>query len=127
MVKVVDDMYSILQSMHLERTVGRYYGQMSEEEQHESLQCDIIVATYQAFSEGTDVTSPNFRHVISMCPVDCIAANQSAGRNRPIPGLYSYFWMMVDVGFEYCVANSTKVLKYLSQSRVGTIKRIDEV
>lgn len=127
MIKVVDDMYSILLSTNIDRTIGRYHGQMTPEDQHDALNCDIIVATYQAFSEGTDVTSPNFRHVISTCPVDCILANQSAGRNRPIPGLNSYFWMLVDTGFEYCTSNSTKVLKYLSKSRVGTIKRIDEV
>lgn len=125
MVKVVDDLYSIIYSMNTGRTVSRYHGKMSAEEKHESIKADIIVSTYQSFSVGVDVTKPNFRHVISMCPVDNITANQAAGRNRPIPGLTSYFWMMVDTGFEYCVSNSSKVLKYLSKSRIGNIKLID--
>ena len=60
-----------------------------------------------------------------MNPVDYITANQAAGRNRPIEGLDSYFWMLVDSGFDYCVNNATKVLKYLSLSRIKQIKRIE--
>lgn len=127
MIKVVDDLYSIIYSMNTGRTVGRYHGKMSNEEKQEAFKADIIVSTYQSFSIGVDVTVPNFRHVISMCPVDNITANQAAGRNRPIPGLTSYFWMMVDTGFDYCVSNSAKVLKYLSKSRIGNIKLIDGI
>lgn len=126
MIDTVDDMYSVITSMNTGRTVGRYHGKLSKDEMELAPECDIIVSTYQAFSTGVDVTLPNFRHVISMNPVDSITANQAAGRNRPIPGLTSYFWMLVDAGFEFHVKNASKVVKYLSDSRIGLVKRIDD-
>ena len=126
MIAAVDDIYSIINAMPTGRTVSRLHGDVPKEEASKATSADIIISTYQAFSIGVDITYPNIRHVISMCPVDSIAANQAAGRNRPIEGLKSFFWMLVDQGFDYCVSNSTKVLKYLSLSRIGEIKCIDE-
>ena len=125
MIDMVDEMASLIEAQSTGRSVGRYHGRMPKEECANTPECDIIVSTYQAFSTGIDVTVPNFRHVISMNPVDYITANQAAGRNRPIEGLDSYFWMLVDSGFDYCVNNATKVLKYLSLSRIKQIKRIE--
>lgn len=126
MIAAVDDMYSIVKAMNTGRTVSRYHGEVPKEEAEVAKSADIIVSTYQAFSTGIDVTTPHIRHVISMCPVDKISANQAAGRCRPIPNLKSFFWMIVDQGFDYCVSKSSAVLKYLAQSRIGEIKCINE-
>jgi hypothetical protein len=125
MISVVDDMYSVISHMGTGRSVSRYHGQVPKDEAANANSADIIVSTYQSFSIGIDVTDPHFRHVISTCPVDHVTANQAAGRNRPIPNLNSYFWMLVDRGFDYCTSNSIKVLKYLSHSRIGEIKCIE--
>lgn len=125
MIDSVDAMYDLLRASGIDRSVGRCHGNVPKEELLEVPDKDIIVSTYLAYSTGVDVTMPNFRHVISMCPVDYITANQAAGRNRPIEGMQSYFWMLVDKGFDFCMSNGTKVLKYLSQSRIGEIKRIE--
>lgn len=126
MIAAVDDMYSIAKNLNTGRTVSRYHGEVSKDEADNAKSADIIISTYQAFSTGIDVTTPHIRHVISMCPVDKIAANQAAGRCRPIPGLSSFFWMIVDQGFDYCVSKASSVLKYLGQSRIGEIKCINE-
>jgi hypothetical protein len=124
MIDCADIIYKLLKHK-VKRNVTRYHTKVKKEEAARSFSGDIIVSTYQAFAEGIDITNPKIRHVISLNPVDHITANQSAGRCRPIDGLNSYYWMLVDMGFDYCRNNEAKVTRYLATSKIGKITRIE--
>lgn len=124
MIDNVNEIYSKLSKL-TSRTVSRYHTKMPKEELSTYLDADIIVSTYQAFGEGVDVVTPCIRHVISTCPVDPIMANQSAGRCRPIKNLDSYYWMLVDMGFEFCRNNEVRVTRYLANAKIGKVTRIE--
>ena len=124
MIDCADIIYKLLKHK-VKRNVTRYHTKVKKEEAARSFSGDIIVSTYQAFAEGIDITDPKIRHVISLNPVDHITANQSAGRCRPIDGLNSYYWMLVDMGFDYCRNNEAKVTRYLATSKIGKITRIE--
>ena len=125
MIDAVDMVYREIKTKINERSVSRYHTKIEKTESLRYLSADIIVSTYQAFAEGVDITNPKIKHVISMNPVDPILANQAAGRCRPIEGEDSFFWMMVDKGFSYCLHNELKVAQYLTNSKIGKIIRID--
>lgn len=125
MIDNVDDIYNKLSRKVTSRTVARYHTKIPKEETTTYLNADIIVSTYQAFGEGVDVVTPCIRHVISTSPVDAIMANQSAGRCRPIKDLESYYWMMVDMGFEFCRNNEVRVTRYLANAKIGKVTRIE--
>lgn len=125
MIDTVDEIYNKLRKKVSSRTVSRYHTKMPKEEFNTYLDADIIVSTYQAFGEGVDVVTPCIRHVISTCPVDMVMANQSAGRCRPIKGVESFYWMLVDTGFEYCRNNEIRVTKYLANAKIGKISLIE--
>lgn len=127
MVEHVDMIYDVLKKKYgKQRTIGRFYSTLSEEEKENGKSSDIIVATYQAFSTGIDIVLPNIQHVISTSPVDVIMHNQSAGRCRPIEGEESFYWMLEDIDFDYCKHNITSASKYLAKSRVKNIITIKE-
>jgi superfamily II DNA or RNA helicase len=125
MIDTVDEIYKKLSHKFPSRTVSRYHTKMPKEENSTYLNADIIVSTYQAFGEGVDVVTPCIRHVISTCPVDPIMANQSAGRCRPIKDIDSFYWMLVDMGFEFCRNNEARVTRYLATAKIGKITRIE--
>ena len=108
------------------RSVGKFHSKLTEEERYTGKQQDIIIATYQAFSVGIDITIPNIQHVISTSPVDVITHNQSAGRCRPIEGEESFYWILEDADFDYCVNNANYAAKYLAKSRVKKVITIKE-
>lgn len=108
------------------RTVGKFHSKLTDEERYEGKQQDIIIATYQAFSVGVDITVPNIQHVISTSPVDVITHNQAAGRCRPIEGEESYYWILEDADFDFCVHNTDNAMRYLAKSRVKKIITIKE-
>lgn len=125
MIDYVDIVYNELKKNYSERLVTRYHTKIPKDELASYTDGDIIVSTYQAFGEGVDVTTPCIRHVISMNPVDVIMANQSAGRCRPIDGLESFYWMLVDNGFEFCRNNEVRSVRYLAAAKIGKITRIE--
>jgi hypothetical protein len=125
MIDMVDMVYNKIKHKVGNRTISRYHTKIDKSEAQTYTDADIIISTYQAFGEGVDITTPCIRHVISMNPVDIIMANQSAGRCRPIPNLESFYWMMVDFGFEYTVGNEQRVTRYLASNRIGKITRIE--
>ena len=108
------------------RSIGKYHSKLTEEEKSDAKQKDIIIATYQAFSVGVNIVVPNIQHVISTSPVDVITHNQSAGRCRPIDGVDSYYWMLEDSSFSYCINNIESARRYLIKSRVKNIVNIKE-
>jgi len=124
MIDAVDRIYDMLKHK-VKRTITRYHTRIPKEEVSKCFDGDIIISTYQAFAEGIDITTPQIQHVISLNPVDPVTANQSAGRCRPIPDTMSYYWMLVDMGFEYCRNTETRVTNYLARSKIGKISRID--
>lgn len=125
MISCVDTVYELLKHCVTNRVITRYHTKIGKDEYSTCFNGDIIVSTYQAFAEGVDITDPKIKHVISLNPVDPITANQSAGRCRPIEGMSSYYWMMVDMGFEYCRNTEARVTRYLANSKIGKITRID--
>lgn len=125
MIDAVNTVYDKLKQKVPDRVVSRYHTKMPKEELSTYLDADIIVSTYQAFGEGVDVVTPCIRHVISMNPVDLIMANQSAGRCRPIPNVDSFYWMLVDTGFEFCRNNEIRVTRYMANAKIGKITRIE--
>lgn len=125
MIEAVDEIYHKLTRKITSRSVSRYHTKMPKEEFNTYLDADIIVSTYQAFGEGVDVVTPCIRHVISTCPVDMVMANQSAGRCRPIKGVESFYWMLVDNGFEYCRNCEVRVTRYLANAKIGKITLIE--
>jgi hypothetical protein len=125
MIDYVDIIYNELKKNYPERLVTRYHTKIPKDELASYTDGDIIVSTYQAFGEGVDMTTPCIRHVISMNPVDVIMANQSAGRCRPIDGLESFYWMLVDNGFEFCRNNEARSVRYLATAKIGKITRIE--
>jgi superfamily II DNA or RNA helicase len=125
MIDNVDTMYNKLSHKFTSRTVSRYHTKIPKEETSTYLNADIIISTYQAFGEGVDVVTPCIRHVISTSPVDPIMANQSAGRCRPIKDIDSYYWMMVDMGFEFCRNNEARVTRYLANAKIGKVTLIE--
>lgn len=102
-------------------TIGRYHNEVSNEEKLETTKCEIIVSTYQSFSTAMNITDPKIRHCISTVPVDIISHNQAAGRCRQIPGLWSFYWLLVDTDFEYPIKNLSRTLTYLQKSKIGKI------
>ena len=125
MMNHVDDYTAKLKMDFPNRTVGRYHSQVPDEEKQQALDADIIVSTYQSFSTGVNIIKPNIRHCISTAPVDIVSNNQAAGRCRQIEGMWSFYWMIVDLGFEYCVKNLTRSLAYLQKSKIGSITTIE--
>ena len=127
LIDAVDKIYDTLKDKlaNSGRTISRYHTKLSKEETAGFADADIIISTYQAFGEGIDITTPCIKHVMSLNPVDPIMANQSAGRCRPIPNTDSFYWMMVDTGFDFCLSNETRVARYLSNAKIGKITRIE--
>ena len=125
LIEEIDILVNRLHKRHKEVSTSGYYAKDDSEDQTKATHSKIIVSTYKAFSTGIDITKPEIRHVISTCPVDVVTSNQAAGRCRPIKGLTSYFWMMLDYDFEHCVYNAQKVNKYLLDNKaqkVDTLK-----
>lgn len=102
-------------------SIGRYHNDMPDSEKEETLDCEIIVSTYQSFSTAINIINPKIRHCISTVPVDIISHNQAAGRCRQIPNMWSFYWLLVDVDFEYPIKNLTRTLQYLQKSKIGRI------
>ena len=125
LIDAVDKIYDVLKSKITERTISKYHTKLTKEDTANFADADIIVSTYQAFGEGIDITTPCIKHVISLNPVDPIMANQSAGRCRPIQNNDSFYWMMVDKGFSYCLNNEVRVTRYLANAKIGKITRIE--
>ena len=121
MIEHVDDYTNMLRMDFPNCSVGKVHSAMDEDERNESLKADIIVSTYQSFN----LMEPKIRHCISTAPVDIVSNNQAAGRCRQIEGLWSYYWMIVDTSFEFCIKNLNRSLAYLQRSKIGAITNID--
>lgn len=127
MVEHVDLLYDHICNKYGDRrSVGKFHSKMTDEDRESGKSQDIIIATYQAFSVGVDITLPNIQHVISTSPVDVITHNQSAGRCRPIDGEESFYWILEDADFDFCIHNADYASRYLAKSRVKKIITIKE-
>ncbi len=122
----VDAWTDMLREEFPDITIGRYHNEVSSEEKEETKRCEIIVSTYQSFSTAMNIVDPKIRHCISTVPVDIISHNQAAGRCRQIPGKWSYYWILVDKGFEYPIKNLSRTLVYLQKSKIGMINHIEK-
>ena len=77
----------------------------------------IIVATYSSFSVGMD--AKNIQFVLSLDQIDLITDNQSAGRARPIPNRYAYYFICTDYGFGRSVKQEKKRIEYLKSTKAS--------
>ena len=98
--------------------VGCYYGEMSPEAKKDTKEnAKIIVATYSSFSVGMD--AKNIQFVLSLDQIDLITDNQSAGRARPIPNRYAYYFICTDYGFGRSVKQEKKRIEYLKSTKAS--------
>lgn len=123
LIEHVDLLALMLPRIIKNRTFGAYYSELDEDEKSRAVRKDIIISTYKSFSTGVNLVAPEIKDVISTCPVDNVTANQSAGRCRPIPDMYSRVWLVTDYGFTHNVYNIDKTVKYLTKNKVSEIIR----
>lgn len=139
-IEQIEILASELQELYKGKlTVGKYHSKMKKEDKQATRRdCDVIVSTYGSFSAGLNVVNPEIQYVISTVPVDEVTTNQAGGRCRPIPGRYSWLYMLYDIGFAYCETKMGKVASYLKSSKikdmfkrdlgpVNTNKKVDDI
>ena len=103
--------------------VGMYYGELSPEKKKDTKEnAQIIIATYSSFSVGMD--AKNIQYVLSMDQIDLITDNQSAGRARPIPGRYAFYFICTDYGFGRSVKQRQKRIDYLKSTKAAGFYQI---
>lgn len=125
MIDHVDILYDKLKDKYSDRyTLGRFHGKVDDEEKEFAKNtADMIVATYQSFSTGIDVTDIKF--VISTTACTKIDDNQASGRARPLAdGSSCFYFMMCDKGIAYVSKTIQYRLEYLTETKIKKITRI---
>lgn len=103
--------------------VGMYYGELSSDIKKDTKEnAQIIIATYSSFSVGMD--AKDIQYVLSMDQIDLITDNQSAGRARPIPGRYAFYFICTDYGFGRSVKQRQKRINYLKSTKAAGFYQI---
>jgi len=104
--------------------IGRYHGKVPDEEREECKNsCDMIVSTYQSFSEGLNVSL--IKYVISCSICTKIDDNQSSGRARPLAdGSDVFYFMFADMGFPYTKKKLKTRIDYLEETKIKKVTRI---
>lgn len=116
-IKHVDVMADYLQNEFKTLIIGRYHGQVTDDEKRATeLYANVIVATYSSFGTGKDVSK--IKYVIGMNQSNKIEDNQAAGRARALEdGTKTKYLIPVDTGFPYCRKKLRSRLDYLIETK----------
>lgn len=124
MIDHCDYIYDEVKNRYDGYIVGKIHGENSEEDnQYNKHNAQIIVATYQSFSTGSD--TKNIKYVISTSASNRVEDSQASGRARPLSdGEDCLFWMCVDTGFDRQIINEEKRIAYLKEIKVKEVIKL---
>lgn len=128
LISQCDELYDLITTQYGDKhRIGKFHGKVSEEHKEFSREyADIIIATYQSFGTGIDVSS--IKYVVSTSVCTKIDDNQAAGRARPLSdGSDAFYFMMCDRGFLYSLKKLKERIRYLIETKIKDVKRMKYV
>jgi len=121
----VESLYDQLHAKYSDKYIlGKFHGELTDSEKDfAKTTATMIVASYQSFGTGLDVT--DIKYVISTTACTKVDDNQASGRARPLSdGSNCFYFMMCDKGFAYVMKTLKFRLAYLEETKIKKITRI---
>lgn len=112
-IDAIDRIYTILEDMDLDKSIGKIYSKNKVEQNEENCKCDIILCTFKSIGTGANIK--NLRVIINLDPFSStVTMHQLSGRLRELNDKDDTFFIdFVDMSTPQAVNSYNSRKKYM--------------